>query len=62
MVYLQRGLIMKRYIDLKDSEALLKKLDSFFLAVGEMDDYAQFAVTILKELRTLISYDQAVGI
>ncbi|MCI9488196.1 MAG: helix-turn-helix transcriptional regulator [Lachnospiraceae bacterium] len=46
-----------RYFDID-----LKALDLFFLAVGDVDDYRQFAVTTLEELRKLISFDQAVAI
>lgn len=43
-------------------DSYLKKLDSFFLSVGEADSYRQFAVTTLEQLGRLITYDQAVGL
>ncbi|MCI9067720.1 MAG: helix-turn-helix transcriptional regulator [Lachnospiraceae bacterium] len=46
-----------RYFDMD-----LRALDMFFLAVGGVDDYRQFAVTALKELRKLIAFDQAVAV
>lgn len=39
-----------------------KALDAFFLEVGAVDDYRQFVVSVLKELRKLIAFDQAVAI
>ena len=53
---------MKKYVDLMDSESFLKKINAFFLDVGEIDDYTRFAAGILEGLRSLISFDQAVGI
>lgn len=47
----------RRYFDI-DTNAL----DTFFLAVGSVDDYRQFAITVLKELRKLIAFDQSVAI
>ena len=53
---------MQKDVDFTDSEIYLKKLDAFFLSVGEVDDYSQFAARILAELGKLISYDQGVAI
>ena len=41
---------MQKDVDFTDSEIYLKKLDAFFLSVGEVDDYSQFAARILAEL------------
>lgn len=53
---------MGKDVDFTDFELYLKKLDSFFLSVGEVDNYSQFAARVLSELKKLISYDQGVGI
>ncbi len=47
---------------MEEAEGYLEKLNSFFLAVGGVDDYAEFAGRALTELGKLVPYDQAAGI
>lgn len=47
---------------IKDNHVLLEKLDAFFLNVGGIDSYRDFAPAVVNEIRTLIAFDQAVTI
>lgn len=60
--FYKEEMTMKKNTDFTDKVSYLKKLDSFFLSVGEVDSYKQFAIRTLEELKKLISYDQAVGL
>ncbi|MDO4340045.1 MAG: helix-turn-helix transcriptional regulator [Eubacteriales bacterium] len=47
---------------MQEMDISLKKLDSFFLAVGAEDDYTQFGTRTLADLKKLVPCEQAAGI